>query len=227
MMYVALILAVVIGVFIAKIIAPKKNVIQLFLSFSGAYLLSITVLHLLPEVFETQQKNIGLFILLGIVIQTVLEYLSKGAEHGHIHAHDLGNHVPWLLFVSLSLHAFLEGMPLGIENNKELLWAIIIHKVPIAIILAVFFKNSNLSLPKVALFLSLFALMTPLGSLVAHDLEFLQQYQTEINALVIGIFLHISTAILFESSENHKFNLQKFIAIIIGFSIAFVSSYLM
>ena len=227
MMYVALILAVVIGVFIAKIIAPKKNVIQLFLSFSGAYLLSITVLHLLPEVFETQQKNIGLFILLGIVIQTVLEYLSKGAEHGHIHAHDLGNHVPWLLFVSLSLHAFLEGMPLGIENNKELLWAIIIHKVPIAIILAVFFKNSNLSLLKVALFLSLFALMTPLGSLVAHDLEFLQQYQTEINALVIGIFLHISTAILFESSENHKFNLQKFIAIIIGFSIAFVSSYLM
>ncbi len=225
MIYIALILAVVIGVFIAKIIAPKKNVIQLFLSFSGAYLLSITVLHLLPEVFESQQKNIGLFILLGIVIQTMLEYLSKGAEHGHIHAHDLRNHLPWLLFVSLSLHAFLEGMPLGIENNKGLLLAIVIHKVPITVILAVFFKNSNLSLPKVALFLTLFALMTPLGSLVAHDIVILKQYQTEINALVIGIFLHISTAILFESSENHKFNLQKFIAIIIGFSIAFVNSY--
>lgn len=225
MMYIALILSVVIGVSIAKFIAPKKKVIQLFLSFSGAYLLSITVLHLLPEVFESQQKNIGIFILLGIVIQTVLEYLSKGAEHGHIHAHDLGNHVPWLLFVSLSLHAFLEGVPLGIEKNEGLLWAIIIHKVPIAIILAVFFKNSNLSLPKVALFLSLFALMTPLGSWVAQDLIVLRQFQTEINALVIGIFLHISTAILFESSENHKFNLQKFIAIIIGFSIAFASSY--
>ena len=224
MIYIALILAVLIGVLIAKFISPQKKVIQIFLSFSGAYLLSITVLHLLPEVFETQQNNIGLFILLGIVIQTILEYLSKGAEHGHIHAHDLGNHVPWLLFVSLSLHAFLEGVPLGIEKNEGLLWAIIIHKVPIAIILAVFFKKSNLSLPKVALFLSLFALMTPLGSWVAHDLTILKQYQTEINALVIGIFLHISTAILFESSENHKFNLKKFIAIIIGFSIAFMSS---
>lgn len=225
MMYIALIFAVVIGVSIAKFIAPKKKVIQIFLSFSGAYLLSITVLHLLPEVFESQQKNIGLFILLGIVIQTILEYLSKGAEHGHVHAHDLENHVPWLLFVSLSIHAFLEGVPLGIENNQGLLWAIIIHKVPIAIILAVFFKNSNISTAKVAIFLTLFALMTPLGSWVAQDLAALKQYQTEINALVIGIFLHISTAILFESSENHSFNFKKFIAIIIGFAIAFLSSY--
>lgn len=226
MIYLALILAVVTGVLIAKFIAPNKKVVQLFLSFSGAYLLSITVLHLLPEVFESQQKNIGVYILFGIVIQTSLEYLSKGAEHGHIHAHDLGNHVPWLLFISLSLHAFLEGVPLGIEKNNGLLWAIIIHKVPIAIILAVFFKNSNLSLQKVALFLSLFALMTPLGSLFAQVLTDLKQFQTEINAIVIGIFLHISTAILFESSENHQFNFKKFIAIIIGFAIAFTSSYL-
>jgi len=225
-MYLALILSVVIGVIIAKFIAPNKKVVQIFLSFSGAYLLSITVLHLLPEVFESQQKNIGLYILLGIVIQTILEYLSKGAEHGHVHAHDLGNHVPWLLFVSLSIHAFLEGVPLGIENNLGLLWAIIIHKVPIAIILAVFFKNSNLSTSKVVLFLSLFALMTPLGSWMAQDLTILKQFQVEINALVIGVFLHISTAILFESSENHQFNFKKFIAILIGFSVAFISSYL-
>jgi zinc transporter ZupT len=225
-MYLALILSVVIGVIIAKFIAPNKKVVQIFLSFSGAYLLSITVLHLLPEVFESQQKNIGLYILLGIVIQTILEYLSKGAEHGHVHAHDLGNHVPWLLFVSLSIHAFLEGVPLGIENNLGLLWAIIIHKVPIAIILAVFFKNSNLSTSKVVLFLSMFALMTPLGSWVAQDLTILKQFQVEINALVIGVFLHISTAILFESSENHQFNFKKFIAILIGFSVAFISSYL-
>ena len=225
-MYLALILSVVTGVIIAKFIAPNKKVVQIFLSFSGAYLLSITVLHLLPEVFESQQKNIGLYILSGIVIQTILEYLSKGAEHGHVHAHDLGNHVPWLLFVSLSIHAFLEGVPLGIENNLGLLWAIIIHKVPIAIILAVFFKNSNLSTSKVVLFLSLFALMTPLGSWVAQDLTILKQFQVEINALVIGVFLHISTAILFESSENHQFNFKKFIAILIGFSVAFISSYL-
>jgi zinc transporter ZupT len=195
----------------------------LFLSFSGAYLLSITVLHLIPDVFESQQKNIGVYILFGIVLQTVLEYLSKGAEHGHFHAHELKDHVPWLLFISLSLHAFLEGMPLGLNGENTLLWAIVIHKIPIAIILGVFLKNSNLSTGKVFLFLSIFAIMSPLGSLVANEIYLLQQFENELNALVIGIFLHISTAILFESSNNHQFNLKKFIAILVGFAVAFIS----
>jgi hypothetical protein len=41
-------------------------------------------------------------------------------------------------------------------------------------------------------------------------------------ALVVGIFLHISTTILFETEENHKFNMVKFIAIIIGASIPLI-----
>ena len=88
MSYLALILSVILGFVIVIVIKPKTKIIQLLLSFSGAYLLSITVLHLIPEVFENQQKKIGLFILLGIVFQTILEYFSKGAEHGHIHYHE-------------------------------------------------------------------------------------------------------------------------------------------
>ncbi len=224
MSYLALILSVIIGFAIVIVIKPKTKIIQLLLSFSGAYLLSITVLHLIPEVFENSQKNIGLFILLGIVFQTILEYLSKGAEHGHFHYHEFEKSTPWLLFISLSIHAFLEGMPLGIEINNDLLWAIVIHKVPIAIILSVFFKNSNVPNLYIILFIAFFALMSPLGSLVTHELSFIKQYEMQINALVIGVFLHISTAILFESSANHKFNLKKFIAILIGFALAFISS---
>jgi len=223
MNYLALIFAVVFGLGLVLIIKPKAKTIQLLLSFSGAYLLSITVLHLIPEVFEKQQSNIGLFILLGIVFQTTLEYLSKGAEHGHIHAHGIKNNIPWLLFLSLCVHAFLEGMPLGFTNNSALLWAIVIHKIPIAIILTVFFKNSKTSNVHVVLFLTIFALMSPLGSFVANTFPFIYQFETQINAIVIGVFLHISTAILFESSENHQFNLQKFIAILVGFGIAFIS----
>lgn len=223
MIYIALILSVLVGVFIASFFKPKTKALRLFLSFSGAYLLSITVLHLLPEVFETQQKNIGLFILFGIVLQTILEYFSKGAEHGHMHGHDFTYKVPWLLFLSLIIHAFVEGMPLGLEGNNNLLWAIIIHKIPVTIILVVFLQKSNLPKTTIYLFVFLFAMMSPLGSLFANKLPFINQYQTEITAIIIGIFLHISTAILFESSENHKFNSKKFIAIIIGFLVAFIS----
>jgi hypothetical protein len=35
-------------------------------------------------------------------------------------------------------------------------------------------------------------------------------------AFVIGIFLHISTTILFESDQNHRFNFIKLLSIILG-----------
>ena len=223
MIYLYLIIPVIIGFLWVQLIKPDPRQLQLFLSFSGAYLLSVTVLHLIPEVFETQKKDIGLFILIGIVLQTGLEYLSKGAEHGHIHSHDFEKKVPWLLLASLCTHAFLEGMPLGIEENDNLLYAILIHKLPISIILAMFLKNSSLPKGFVFLFLFLFAIMSPLGSWVASNFPMIHTYENQIMAVIIGVFLHISTAILFETSENHRFNLRKFIAILIGFAVAFFS----
>jgi len=224
MIYIALFTSVFIGFGFGLFLKPKTKLLQLFLSFSGAYLLSVTVLVLIPEVFETQTKQIGLFILFGIVLQTVLEFFSKGAEHGHIHKHDFAKKIPWLIFISLSLHAFLEGIPLGLGSKQELLWAIIIHKVPITIILVVFLQKSNLPKSLILMFILFFALMSPLGSLLGNKINILAEYETQINAVIIGIFLHISTAILFESSENHKFNIKKFIAIILGFLVAFISS---
>lgn len=223
MMYLVLILPVILGYLLVIWVKPASKVLQLFLSFSGAYLLSMTVLHLIPEVFLEGKPQIGLFILLGIAMQTGLEYLSKGAEHGHLHSHDFQKNIPWLLLISLGVHAFLEGMPLGIEENRQLLLAIIIHKLPIAVILASFLSRSALSAPTVLLVILLFALMSPLGSWMTMSWDGIQTYKDEVTAVVIGVFLHISNAILFESSENHKFNLKKFIAILIGFGIAYLS----
>jgi hypothetical protein len=43
-------------------------------------------------------------------------------------------------------------------------------------------------------------------------------------AMVVGIFLHISTTILFEADENHKFNWMKFSIIVLGALVAFLVS---
>ena len=39
-------------------------------------------------------------------------------------------------------------------------------------------------------------------------------------AVVVGMFLHISTTIIFETTENHKFNLMKLMSILVGCSLA-------
>lgn len=221
MVYLLPILAVVFGFIFVVLFKPAiKNNLKLLLAFSGAFLLSITVFELIPHLYEHHSgKTVGLYIMLGILLQIFLEFFSKGAEHGHVHVHANSNLFPWLLFISLSIHAVLEGFP--IHGNENLLYGIIVHKLPIAVILTTFFFASNLSNVKTIIFLTLFALMTPLGSYLSENVSFLTNYYTEISALVVGIFLHISTTILFESSEGHKFNFTKLIVILLAIAIAY------
>lgn len=223
MIYLILIFAVLFGAAIVLFIKPSKIFTQLLLAFSGAYLLSITILHLLPEVFNDHNHQAGLFILLGIIIQSVLEYFSKGLEHGHVHIHKDIKTVPWLLFISLSFHAFFEGIPLANITNYSLLWAIVIHKIPIAIVLTAFLMQTKLKKTVILMLILIFAVMSPLGCILCENVSFIKTHHTEITAIIVGVFLHISSIILFESSENHTFNFRKFIAIIIGFGIAYLS----
>ena len=215
------ILAVLIGYIFVLVFKPsrQKN-LKLLLAFSGAFLLSITVFNFLPEVYNSNNsKTVGLFIMTGILLQIILEFFSKGAEHGHVHLNKNATAFPWLLFISLSIHSILEGLP--IEAHDNLIYGIIIHKLPVAIILSTFFFASQLSRIKIIFFLTLFALMTPFGLLLSKETDIFKIYYSEISALVIGIFLHISTIILFESSEGHKFNLVKLISIILAIFIAY------
>jgi len=215
--YILLITAVLLGSLLVLFIKPSKQIVRLLLAFSGAYLLSVTILHLLPDVYTVTSNStiVGIYILVGIILQSVLESFSKGAEHGHIHMHSDGKKFPTLLFVSLCLHAFSEGLPIH-NADENLLLAIVVHKIPIAIVLTSFLLETKYSKKIVFSFLFFFGLMSPLGVLLGDKIPFFTTYATEITALIIGVFLHISTIILFESTENHKFNLQKFIAILLG-----------
>ncbi|NND64175.1 MAG: ZIP family metal transporter [Flavobacteriaceae bacterium] len=192
---------------------------SIILAFSGAFLLSVTLFELLPEVFEQPSKELGLLVMIGILLQIILDFFSKGAEHGHVHL-DSGNlHFPWLLFLSLSIHSLIEGAPAA--ANDSILLGVLVHKVPIALILTFFFLNAGYSNLKTFAFLFMFALMTPIGSFLSSEVSFLKFYQNEINAVAIGIFLHVSTTILFESSKDHKFNLAKLTAIVLAVIFAY------
>jgi zinc transporter ZupT len=220
MNYLLPLFSVLIGYIIALFLKPKnKSSLKLLLAFSGSFLLSLTVMHLLPDVYESHNHNIGLFIMMGILFQIILEFFSKGAEHGHVHGHDTMSHIPWLLFISLCIHAFLEGFPVGHHHNLAL--GIAIHHLPIAIILTMFFVNAKLDKKAIFAFMMTFAVMTPMGTLLSDYFPALNDYYTEITAVVIGILFHISSTIIFETSEGHKFNIAKVSMIIFGVVLAY------
>ena len=190
---------------------------KLLLSFSGAYLLGVLVLEMLPEIYHDALPSTGYWLLGGIIVQNILEFFSKGAEHGHVH-HPQQNRL-WVLMISLCLHALFEGLPLGV--NQELLWAVSIHKFLIAIVLALLLLQTPSKGVVKAGALLLFALMTPLGSALA-DHPSIATVSPGITPFVVGLLLHISTTILFESAEGHTFNGQKFISILLGMGLAAV-----
>ena len=220
MEYLLPLLSVLLGFGIALYFQPKnKTNLKLLLAFSGSFLLALTVIHLLPEVYETKHQSVGIFIMVGILFQIILEFFSKGAEHGHVHGHAKLNQMPWALFISLCLHALLEGFPLG--HHHDLALGIAIHHFPIAIILTSFFLGAQLNKTSLFLFMITFAIMTPLGTLVSESFPILNEYYTQITAVVIGILFHISSTIIFESSEGHKFNIAKISMIILGIGLAY------
>ena len=220
--YLLPVLAVLIGALIVLVLKQKRSLFtKLLLSFSGAFLLALTLFDLLPEVYHhLDAKLTGLYIMFGILLQIILEFFSKGAEHGHIHIHKDTTQFPWLLFISLCIHSFLEGFP--IHQHNDMVYGVLIHKIPIATLITSFLVQSNYSKMQIAGFLIFFAAMTPLGTFISNNTSLAEHYIYVINAIVIGIFFHISTIILFESSEGHKFNMSKLLAIIFGVAIAYL-----
>ena len=215
------------GLFALRLKTINALWLKLLLAFSGAYLFALCVLHLIPETYSSGRGQIGLFILAGFILQLLLEFFSEGIEHGHVHIHKTHRHAfPFAIIFSLSLHSFLEGMPLGEPDagsgvQNSLLTGIILHHVPVAMALATMLTGSNVKMNITVICILLFAAMAPLGALTSVFMGgsktwFLAEYYSEIMALVIGIFLHISTTILFESTEDHRFNYYRFAAILAG-----------
>ena len=201
-----------------KIHDKSSKGLKLILSFSGAFLLGVTIFHLMPEVFYKVNNKPGLWIVSGIILQILLENLSQGTEHGHSHIKS-NEYLPWILFLSLCLHAFIEGLPLGHESS--LVWGIFIHKIPIGMVLfyMIWDTKSTKTLKIIALFI--FAIMSPLGSITLEYNHSLQNYQTQITAIVMGMLLHISTTILFESNQGHAFNIRKLLSILLAFVVSY------
>ena len=215
------------GVIGLSIKSEKTKQLKLFLAFSGAFLVSITILNLVPEVYEQMGHTAGYFILGGFFFQIVIDYFTQGIEHGHLHTHKHHDTFPISIFIALSVHAVLEGFGVGgitftEHTRSNLVFAIGLHELPAAFALAVVLKNSSSKKWHIA-WIALYSLMVPIGMFSGYQLVELSTKFIAIIAVVIGVFLHISTTILFENTEDHTYGRKKLIAIAVGLGVALLA----
>ncbi|MFN0031797.1 MAG: ZIP family metal transporter [Flavobacteriales bacterium] len=221
--------------------------LKLLLTFSAAYLLGLTLLHLFPEMFASEIEHAGWYVLGGFLLQVVLDFFSHGIEHGHTHTHThahTGTKFLYTVMASLWVHAFIEGMPFGgvleghahhhsghehahagHDHRDSLLIGISLHKVTEALVFTALLVSVGLSKKRALFWLVIFALVAPAGAFAHYylgnsGLANISSLTPKVTGVLIGILLHVSTTILFESEEGHRFNLAKFGSILLGIGMA-------
>jgi zinc and cadmium transporter len=205
---------------------PGTQWMQLLLSFSGAFLLGVVFLHMLPELYEEEGSTIGFWILGGFLLQVVLEFFSHGIEHGHVHVHShTGAALPLLTLLSLCTHSFVEAMPFAdpaIAADGHFLAGVLLHKMPMAVALATVLTRSGVARWYSLAMLLVFAAAAPLGILAGHLAggELGHHFLHHMLGIAIGMLLHISTTIIFESAPGHKFVAVRFLFVLLGAALA-------
>jgi len=228
-----------------------KRQMAIVSAFGGAFIVGMLFLHLVPEMYSMTAAA-GYWVLAGFLIQGTLEYASQGVEHGHMHVHPHAHGktgwaaVPWAIFISLCLHAVVEAMPLthghgGHHHHGDhghgipmgaidgtLLTGLALHHIPVALVLMGLFQASGVPAARRWVLISLFGAMPLLGMglfewLVHSPFAWADALPGIAGSIVIGILLHISTTMLFESGDGHSFNLRKLAATLAGLGLAILS----
>jgi len=237
MEYLVLMSSIVLGaatVFWLRLTDARR--VRVLNAFTGAYLLTLVMMHLLPDLYEVEPGTqlhpllIGGFILFGFTLQIAMDYISKGIEHGH--AHEIKGTMAYGVLGGLCIHAFVEALALGQAGDQQtvraqaqhhfLLISVVVHNYPISIALLGMLLQSGMRKSSALFCLGTFAVMAPVGMFLSSQTG-LAVYSRYLMAMVIGIFMHISTTILFESEDHHRFPLGKLLAVLTGLALGICS----
>jgi zinc and cadmium transporter len=226
------------GLFAISFPTDNGKIFRYSLIFSGAYLFSITVIHILPDLFRFDGFDpwLGVFVLAGFFLQRILEIFTSGVEHGHLHnksSHSHSHPSAIMLVLALCLHAFLEGALLAGESDvhpemgsTQILFGIAIHKMPAAFalmsVLLCQFEAKRIPI----IVLLIFSMATPVGLILSSQMQSQGLVSSGLLqilfAVVAGNFLYISTTIFYESSPSHGFQAGKLVISLLGAGLAVI-----
>jgi zinc and cadmium transporter len=163
-----------------------SKMVERMVSLSVGILLSTSLLHALPEAFESQADAHVLFAVLlgGLLAFFLLEKFAilrhshhyEGDGHGHAHGHDAheAGKAGWMILVGDGLHNFTDGVLIAAaflaDPNLGLITgvAIIAHEIPQEIGDFIILLNAGFSRARAYVYNLLCSLMGVVGGLVGY-----------------------------------------------------------
>ena len=106
---------------------------------------------------------------------------------------------------------------------------LVLHKVPVSMVLMAMMVESHVPRRQAWLVLVFFGLAPLAGMVIFEGLlhwlpsELMVSFPGMMQAMVVGILLHIGTTVLFEAGEGHAFNKKKFLATCLGLGLGLLA----
>jgi zinc and cadmium transporter len=190
------------------------------------------------------------FLIQGL-LEFVSQGIEHGHFHKHDHGTHCEGQFQWkrlplAALASLALHAALESMPVLEHSHHDhaghvhgplsidmidwgLVTGLVLHKVPVAMVLMAMMIEQHVPKRTAWLVLAAFGLSPLVGMLAFEGMfhalpsELAVVFPSWMQALVVGILLHIGTTVLFEAGDGHAFHWRKFAATCLGIATSLVA----
>ncbi|MDL1913246.1 MAG: zinc permease [Bergeyella sp.] len=225
-------LLLILGIFLGAgggVLFYKKSQVADQICLVGiGFLIMICFDDIFPLVYQKNIPHIGIFVIFGILLQVLLEYITKGFEHKTSEniQEKKSSKISLGIITGLSLHAFIEGIPLsGTKNLSDpYLWGILVHNFPISFLMGTLWAQNKKKSAFFLVMIVLFSIATPLGIILGSYID--TEKQPYFLAIVAGIFIHLCSAVLFDSHHGEqKKKLSQILYIFFGMILACVSHF--
>jgi len=223
-------LITMVGGWIPTVKVWSKSTFRMIISFCAGILLGAVFFHILPEISPVLTGEIGYSIMIGFLLIFLLEkfIMVHPCEEGECNFHQVG----LAAYFGIGFHSILDGIAIGAGSLMNLsaviILAVTIHKFPAALALSsLLVKGGEYSREKILSSMFIFALMTPLGAVLAISL--FSELSDHVVAVALGVsagtFLFISTADLLPAvyEEHEKREYKNLLSLCLGILVMILS----
>lgn len=153
----------------------NQTLLNLLIGLGAGSMLSVSLVHILPEALEQTEYAIYAFMAGFLVIYIIEEVLTP---HGHDHSHGDHNHedphehydhVALVSWIAIFVHTLFDwlgiraGFWLSSTIGYTILAGVAIHQIPVSLSLAAIFRESKFRKNTQIIFLVLFAFAAAIG----------------------------------------------------------------
>jgi zinc transporter ZupT len=212
----------------------SENTMHLMLGFSAGLLGGITFIDILPEAFD-HAKEVGvstMYVSGGVAVGLFLLFaverhmLVNERKRSHVHVENGREIAPLgtLAVSALTIHGIVDGfvIPVGFSGGGQvgliIALAVALHQIPDSFSAATIALTSGYKRSRIALFVLITALDTPIGIVVGYALLGAGAWMIPFGlGLSAGTFIFVSAADLIPELQHRSSSAWVTVSIVLGF----------